>query len=158
MASIEFLRRADTNNMLVRVLVGLVAGLGIGLVLFFFDSAQTIEKVVFDNAELLVEIADDPREIEKGLGERESLPSNSGMLFILPAPIIPGFWMKDMKFPVDVIWIDSGKKVIHITEGLTPDTFPETFSPPLPVQYILEVNAGWAQAHGISVGDDVTIQ
>ncbi|MBI2065143.1 MAG: DUF192 domain-containing protein [Candidatus Yanofskybacteria bacterium] len=103
-----------------------------------------------------VEIADEPNEQSQGLSGRESLANDSGMLFVFPQPIITGFWMKDMKFSLDLIWIDERGKIIEITKNISPVTYPETFLPPSPIKYVLEVNAGWSDKNNIKIGDKIT--
>jgi len=80
------------------------------------------------------------------------MPANEGMLFVFSKPIEPAFWMKNMFFPIDIIWIDSTRTVVGITKKISPSTFPETFYPPSPVKYVLEVNAGQAEANNIVEG------
>lgn len=110
-------------------------------------------KMVIDAAPLLVELAETPAQIERGLSKRKSLPKDQGMLFVFKQPGLYPFWMKDMYFPIDIIWIGADKKVVGFSENLAPESYPETFAPPLPVQYVLEVDAGWVKEHGILVGD-----
>jgi uncharacterized membrane protein (UPF0127 family) len=100
---------------------------------------------------------DEQGEITKGLGGRESLPNDSGMLFVMPEPIIPNFWMKDMLFPIDFIWIDEEMKIVAITPSIGVDSYPITFSPPSPVKYVLEVNAGLSAHNGWLPGDSVEL-
>lgn len=104
-----------------------------------------------------LEVVDEQNEITKGLGERESLPSDRGMLFVMPEPIIPNFWMKDMRFPIDFIWIDEEMKIVAITPSIGVDSYPITFSPPSPVKYVLEVNAGLSAHNGWLPGDNVEL-
>ena len=104
---------------------------------------------------LKIEIADDPIEQSQGLSNRESLASDCGMLFIFPQPTMPGFWMKDMKFSLDLIWIDANSEIVEITKNVSPTTYPKSFTPPSPIKYVLEVNAGWADENDINTGDEV---
>ncbi|HEY4510000.1 MAG TPA: DUF192 domain-containing protein [Candidatus Paceibacterota bacterium] len=107
---------------------------------------------------LELEIMRTPGEQARGLSGRESREENAGMLFVYETLVTPGFWMKEMNFSIDIIWIDADKRVVDISENLAPETFPELFHPRSPVQYVLEVNAGWADAHNISIGDPVEFQ
>ena len=66
--------------------------------------------------------------------------------------------MKDMLFPIDIIWIGESGQVIGVTERVKPDSFPQTYQPPAPVLYVLEVQNGWAERHKIKIGDLVTIK
>ena len=88
-----------------------------------------------------------------GLGGRSSLPAGEGMLFIFSAPGNYGFWMKDMRFPIDMIWMDSNFIVTHIEQNVSPDTYPQSMYPGVDSLYVLEVNAGYAQKNNLSAGE-----
>jgi uncharacterized membrane protein (UPF0127 family) len=109
-------------------------------------------------ARLHVTIADSPDEIVQGLSGRPSMQENEGMLFVFPAPLVPKFWMKEMHFALDIIWIDESKRIVGIEKNISPDTYPATFQPAVPVKYVLEVNAGWTDAHSIAVQNLVDIK
>lgn len=89
-----------------------------------------------------IERADTEQAREKGLGGRESLCSSCAMLFVFPRSGNYGFWMKDMKFPLDIIWIYHGM-VVHIERNIHPDS-KEVFLPKKTADQVLEVNAGEA--------------
>lgn len=114
---------------------------------------------------LQIEIADTPEKMAAGLSGRPSLNSNQGMLFDFKnQKVFPQFWMKDMNFNLDLIWIADGKIV-----GITPnvpapvkdqgskikDAAVPSYSPPKPVDQVLEVNAGWSEKNNIEVGEEV---
>ena len=99
--------------------------------------------------ELILEIADTPEKRELGLSGRENLQEKTGMLFVFPAPDQPGFWMKDMKFALDFIWLDQDLKVTEIIENVSPETYPEGYTPVEQIQYMLELTAGDALRYGI---------
>jgi len=92
-------------------------------------------------------------EQELGLGQRASLPIDEGMLFIFDTPSEYAFWMKDMSFPIDMIWLDAGFHIVYIAENVSPDTYPQTFSPSAPSLYVLETNAGYAMDNQLMVGE-----
>ena len=77
------------------------------------------------------------------------------MLFIFLIPDKYGFWMKDMKFSLDLIWMDKNLAIVDMTKNLSPETFPAVFSSSSPVKYVLEVNAGWSDRNKIKIGDTV---
>lgn len=106
-----------------------------------------------NNTYISVEIADDITSRTRGLSGRALLSKGSGLLFIFNNPDKYAFWMKDMNFPIDIIWIDSDWKVIDITENISPETFPKLFMPSSPAQYVLETNAFFAEEKEIRVGD-----
>lgn len=109
------------------------------------------------NVPIYVEVADTPASRVQGLSNRDSLGANSGMLFIFDRADYHRIWMKDMRFPIDVIWIGSDLKVVDITEQLRPDTFPREFEPVTPARFVIEVNANFAASFGIQVGDTVAL-
>ena len=86
-----------------------------------------------------------------GLGERDGLPKNKGMLFLFDSPRAYGFWMKGMRFPIDIVFIFRGE-VVFIERGIQPDD-PKIVIPPRPVDQVLELNAG--QGSELSIGDQV---
>lgn len=126
-------------------------------------SASVTKAVKIGTTTIAVELAQEVTDLEKGLGGRASLDKNSGLLFVFGAPFEYGFWMKDMKFPIDIIFISADKKVVTVTSDISPDTYtkqnpPKAFYPDSPILYALEVNAGFAKAHGIRVGDSVSFK
>lgn len=99
------------------------------------------------------DVADsDPLRIQ-GLSDRRNLPDGKGMLFVFPQPDFYGFWMKDMRFPIDIIGFDDTQTVVWLAKDLIPESFPTVFTPPRPVQYVLEVPAGSIEAFGIELGN-----
>ena len=110
-----------------------------------------------------VEIANTESLREKGLGGRKSLDTNTGLLFTFEKrQSMPIFWMKDMQIPIDIIWISGDKitkidKNIMVPDANTPDGQLKKYSPNKPVDYVLEVNAGFSDTENIKVGDSVII-
>lgn len=92
-----------------------------------------------------------------GLSDRLSMPVNHGMLFVYDQPGMLCFWMKDMHFNLDMIWLDAHRNVVTVQRNLSPSTYPHTYCPSKPAQYVLEVNAGVADAAGVAVGRRVSI-
>ena len=111
----------------------------------------------------LVELAVTPAERSQGLSGREVLPEASGMLFVFEGDQHLAFWMPDMNFPLDMVWIDSTCQVVDVTLN-APVPLPgqdladlPRFSPSVPARYVLEINAGEFHDMGISVGDSVRL-
>ena len=103
---------------------------------------------------LTVEIAKTSTEQAKGLSGRDKLPADHGMLFVFDHEDFWGFWMIDMKFPLDIIWFNSNRQVVYIQQNLPPCT-PQgcpVFEPPVKAIYVLEVDAGFVQAHNVTLG------
>jgi len=102
-----------------------------------------------------VTVADTPETRQKGLGGRNGLAPDEGMLFIFPQDGKYGFWMKDMKFPIDMLWLSGTRRVVYMAQNVSPDTYPEVFAPTTPARYVLELPAGYAKAYTVGVGDEV---
>lgn len=107
------------------------------------------------------EIADTPELRGKGLGERDSLASQSGMLFVFPDGHATSFWMKGMRFPLDFVWIGADCRVADITERVShaepgaSDSALLLYNSAAPAAYTFEINAGEVQRLGIRIGDAV---
>ena len=98
-------------------------------------------------------LADTEPERVTGLSGVESIAINGGMLFVFDSDNTWGIWMKDMKIPLDIIWLDAGKKVVYIRENVSPDTGVNvTYAPKTPSRYVLELKAGSVKKAGIKVG------
>jgi len=106
---------------------------------------------------LNVEIVRTSEAQAQGLSGRASLEKNAGMLFDFEKPDVYKFWMKDMKFPIDIIWINKEGEVIYIQKNTTPESYPESFGPEQSVKYVLEVVAGFADKNNIKIGDKLVL-
>jgi uncharacterized membrane protein (UPF0127 family) len=103
-------------------------------------------------------VADTLEEREKGLSNKNSLPEDQGMLFIFDSPEYYSFWMKEMKFPIDIIFI-ANNKVVSVYENVAPPDSENTplplYKPTVPADKVLEINGGLADEFGIQPGDTV---
>ena len=122
-------------------------------------SAKGMKRACFGNVCIESEIADSQAERSRGLMLRKYLAPKQGMLFIFPEEDKHSFWMKNMKFPLDLIWIGGNKKVVDIKTYVSPcgDTC-ESYSPLAKALYVLEVNAGFVKQYNVSAGDTVSIE
>jgi uncharacterized membrane protein (UPF0127 family) len=137
-------------------LILLVSLIIIAFVFFYFNNNNSVaDKPILkiNNESIDLIVADDQQEREKGLGDRESMPNDTAMLFVFEQPDIYEFWMKDMKFPLDIVWLNENREVIHIKENAQPDSYPESFVPPQKALYVIELNAGLVSKYGIKVGN-----
>lgn len=116
------------------------------------------------SAAYVVDLAVKPEERQQGLSGRESLAPDEGMLFVFEEEKPLHFWMKEMLFPLDIIWIDAQCRMVGVAADVpTPppnagsDEIPRAQSPS-PARYVLEVNAGEAERIGLQAGDPVEFQ
>jgi len=123
------------------------------------SSEAQVRTIIVGQHELTVEIADTPFRREKGLSNRSSLDQNQGMLFVFDDYDIRDFWMKDMMFPLDVIWIKDG--IIAGMQENIPFEEDEAgvvrFASKQAVNMVLELNAGWIAKNSLKTGDRVDV-
>ncbi len=129
----------------------------------FFRNNNVAKIVVINNALIKVEVADTQEKRKAGLGGREKLASDEGMLFVFDGSGKHPFWMKGLKFALDFIWIN-GDKIVDVTENAKPSVNGQS-DQSLPIYQskedankVLEVSAGTAKNFNFKVGDMVKIQ
>lgn len=119
-------------------------------------------RIVVGTTPLDVQLAVTARQQSLGLGYRNGLAPDTGMLFVFIAPQIQTFWMKGMRFCLDMVWI-TDNRVVGAAENVCPDRpgIADADRPiqtsPVPVQYVLEVPGGWLAAHGYGPGAPVDL-
>jgi uncharacterized membrane protein (UPF0127 family) len=118
---------------------------------------ESTREVKLGSNSIKADLANTPALREKGLSGRAELGKDEGMLFVFDKPGYYGFWMKDMNFPIDIVWINENKEVVDLSERLSPDTYPDIFYPHEEVKYVLELPAGYIEAHNISIGDKFSL-
>lgn len=103
---------------------------------------------------ITIEIVDTPEDRALGLSGRASIADDRGMLFVFD-DVSEGhcFWMKDMQFSIDMVWLDQDKNVVTVTPDVAPQTFPNSFCPESAARYGLELGSGRAAALGITPGE-----
>jgi len=118
-------------------------------------------KVDVNGFEVMADIAMSPDQQEKGLSIKDSLNENEGMLFIFQREGAYNFWMNGMKFPIDILWLDTAGKVVHIESNLQPCVSEEKcadYAPTKNALYVLETTAGFAERHNVEIGTDIDFQ
>jgi uncharacterized membrane protein (UPF0127 family) len=131
---------------------------------------NSIKYVQIVGQNIKVSLALTPAEQEQGLSARQDLAENEGMLFVFTNPGKYPFWMKDMNFSIDIIWLSEDLKVVYIKKDARPESYPETYGPgenvPTPkgagiptvnvgTKYVLEVMSGFSDKNNLKVGDGV---
>lgn len=105
-------------------------------------------------SQIEIEVADNPSRIALGLMYREKLGENQGMLFIFPDNEPRAFWMRNTILPLDMIFADSNGIIVTIQEHTIPLS-QESYISEIPAKYVVEVNAGYVNAHDIKAGDKI---
>ena len=118
------------------------------------ERQQTLRQIIItapNGAVLSAEVVSGIGDRMRGLSNREYLSYNEAMLFVFPDAGMHGIWMKDMRFPIDIIWLDEQQMVITIESNVSPDSYPTVFNPVTPAKYVVEVNAGWAMQNEVEI-------
>lgn len=147
----------------------LILIVGVGAIIWYRDAHPSQKKVASSlsdrqkievtvgNVELEVEVVKEESSIRQGLSGRDQIGSD-GMLFVLPERSKTAFWMKEMEFDLDIVWIDKDR-IIDITQNVPKPAQDQTLSqlelyaPAKPANMVLELNAGDSQRYGLEVGD-----
>jgi uncharacterized membrane protein (UPF0127 family) len=120
--------------------------------------AQVLPHAVFGDTKVTLTVADTQATRAKGLSGHAPLLPTEGMLFVFDQPTYPGMWMKDMLFPIDIVWLDQNSIIVDIKDSVGPETYPQVFAPRAKSLYVVELPAGFAKRHEIKIGDQVTIK
>ena len=113
-------------------------------------------RLTVGDASLKVELAIDPGDQQRGLMYRKKMGQGRGMLFVYEREELRSFWMKNTYIPLSVAFIDAEREIVHIGDMLPRSL--DSHSSLHPCQYVLEVNRGWFDDHGIEVGDRVAFE
>jgi len=114
--------------------------------------------IAVNGVELVTDIAETNDQRTVGLAVKDTLNENEAMLFVFSTEWTHSFWMKNMKFPIDIIWLDAHKEVVHIEHSLEPclpDSTCQTYEPNVDSLYVLETVAGFAQKYNVTEGTRV---
>jgi uncharacterized protein len=147
------------NKIIIIFIIILIA---FGAFIFFQFSRAGIptSKATIGEHTFLVSVARTPEELQKGLSDRNSLPQDQGMLFIFEQAGDQSFWMKDMNFPIDIIFINNDR-IVSISKNAQPvenNVNLPLYSSSQPADKVLEINAGLSDEYGFKVGDQVKIE
>lgn len=146
----------------VRLLLGAIVVLfAVVLIITLLVTGKKTTTAQINNQTFKVEVAKTETERQMGLSGKESLSSDQGMLFVFDNPDYHSFWMKDMKFPIDIIYL-SGEKVVTVVENAEPPISPNEnlviYQPEEKADRVLEVSAGTVQKYKITKGSVVKVE
>lgn len=117
---------------------------------------ENISNFRIKDREVKVEIVTGSKAQQKGLGGRKSLCENCGMLFVFPERKKTSFWMKDMNFDLDIIWV-ADSKISYISKNADHSSL-ERMNPGTPSDMVLELNAGFCDKYGVKIGDEALLE
>ncbi len=119
---------------------------------YFFSSKAVMH---LSGARFEVTLADNQKTRTKGLSGTKVLPADHAMVFVFDYPSQWSIWMKEMNFPIDIVWLDDSKRVVHLVTNVPPESYPnKTFSPAEPARYVVEFRSGTVSQKGIKIGQE----
>ncbi len=118
-------------------------------------------QIIINQQVIIADMVSEPDEVKKGLSGRDGLGVNEGMLFVFREKTITPFWMKDMNFSIDIIWV-ADDRIVGIVERIRPEVDVPLdeltlYYPPVPVDLVLEISAGRARLLRARVGDEIIV-
>lgn len=140
----------------LKLAIGIVLALAAVALPFLFVQPPST-KLVTEPRTYTLAIANTDAGRERGLGGRASMPEDRGMIFVFDEAGSECFWMKDMQFSLDMIWLDSSKTITQIDAGVAPGTYPKQFCGDKTTRYVIELNAGEAKRAGLHVGKTLSL-
>ena len=138
----------------VVIVAGLVFG---GYRIFSRVDDISFRDVKIANETFKLEVADNEDLRIKGLSNRDGLAKNEGMLFDFKTDGDWRIWMVDMRFNIDIIWLDSSGEIVFIKEYATPALYPEVFHAYTPNRYVIELSAGTVERLGLKTNDAINL-
>lgn len=128
------------------------------------DGVKTVV-VSNDKISLKLEVADTPEAREKGLSQRRDIGQFDGMLFVFPEESYQTFWMKDMNFDLDMVWLNGKGEVVQVDENIKASGYnknnPESsqmLHSTQPIRYVIELPANRAKDYNLMVGDQLSLK
>lgn len=109
--------------------------------------------ITVNGVQLVADVAVSSDQKSKGLSVKDSLNENEAMLFVFSTEREHSFWMKGMNFPIDIIWLNDDKEVVHVEHSLqpcVPDSFCQPYNPDDNSLYVLETVSGFAQKYNVT--------
>lgn len=141
----------------VVVIIAILFGAALALRPAALSLSGPHQRIMVGEEFVRVVVADTAEERRQGLSDTTGLSADEGMLFVFPEEGHYSFWMKDMRYAIDIIWIASDGRIVGFWPDAAPDSYPRSFSPEHPAQYVLEVAAGYVREHELKIGDVVRI-
>ncbi len=142
------------SNGIKKSLISLIFVVGMVVIVLFprLQQAKVLHAVLGGEA-LLLEIADTDALLMQGLSGHPPLAPGEGMLFVFPSDGHHSFWMKDMLFSIDIIWLDSEYRIVDVKERVSPESYPEVFAPKALSRYVVELPSGFFLSHHLKIGN-----
>lgn len=146
--------RPHTTGILIGGVVVILVAVVVSFMATHFESKTDVR---LGSGLFSVQVARTKAAREKGLSGVDQIGPNEGLLMVFDTDDTYGIWMKDMNFPIDIIWLDANKEVVSMVTSADPAlSTSKTFTPTAPARYVLEVESGMIQNSAIKIGSVAT--
>ncbi len=143
------------NIFVFLIVIVVVLSIFFGYVSYFGVENKDFSRISINGEIFDVEVVRKQEDLALGLSGRSHIEDKNAMVFVFDKEDFWGIWMKDMNFPIDVVWLDKNKKIIFIKENLKPETFPEVFYPDLKALYVVEMSVDSVKKTKAKINDEV---
>jgi len=135
------------------LVVLVLCGIGVAAYYVMLPQLQPHVTVHLGDGVFAAQVAKTDAAREKGLGGTLNLRSDQAMLFVFDSDSKWSIWMKDMNYPIDIVWLDSTKKVVYMVKNAPPESYPyEQFTPKETARYVVELPAGTVEQKTVNIG------
>lgn len=149
------------NKNFIKALLGALVVLGVIIFVLLLKNSELLSppKAVLGDKTFTIALADDPKERMNGLSGKDRLQEDRGMLFVFEKPDYYSFWMRGMKFPLDIIFIKDDKivKIFQNVSTSREESLP-VYQPSIPSDKVLEINAGLSKEYGFKEGQTIKFE
>ena len=136
----------------LRILIAVLAVVGLTILYMNMSAEQSVIRL--HGHRYSTQIMQTPEELQQGLSGTKSLPQGNAMLFVFPSDDKWGIWMKDMNYPIDIVWLDNKRLVVYMVKNAKPSSYPDTtFRPDKNTRYVIELPSGTIEQTDIQIGD-----
>jgi len=128
-------------------------------IIFVMDNMIGRTKLTIGDGVYNAKLATSQIDRERGFGNLASIDSGRALLMVFPNDGLWGIWMKDMKFPIDIVWLNAGKKVVHVEQNVSQESSTDkTYYPRVPARFVIEMSAGNIKSKNIKIGQVATFE
>jgi uncharacterized membrane protein (UPF0127 family) len=138
------------------LIAGLLLVVGVAAYLLIAPQLRPRVSIAVGDGLFKARVAQTQAQREQGLSRVSYLGDNEAMLFLFDHSDKWAMWMKDMKIPLDIVWLDQDQNVVYIVKGASPDDYPKSYVPNDPALYVLELPRGAVEAKNIRIGSKAT--
>jgi uncharacterized membrane protein (UPF0127 family) len=150
-------KRRSKKGIFLKLVIVLVVLAAIGAAVLWYMTMPKMVDIKLGNHNFKATVLTERQDLQNGLSGTDSLPADELMFFDFGGDYRWGIWMKDMKYSIDVIWMDKDGKVTHIVEEMKPESYPGHYQPEDLSRYVIEGISGTIDKTGIKKGDVVAL-